>query len=103
MTLVGVGEGEGESGSFSTGVSHFGDEFEVFCRKFESIKLTKLVSKRNVQLTPLKSAKPLIPSVSASESSPAICSSKTFTSPEYMNVNKATIAPKEAPGSTMTG
>lgn len=49
------------------------------------------------------SAKPLIPNVSASDNSVDICSSKTFTSPEYMNVISATIEPNVAPGITITG
>lgn len=56
-----------------------------------------------VVLTPPKSANPLMPSVSASDSSVDICSSNTFTSPEYMNVSSATTAPNDAPGITMTG
>lgn len=44
-----------------------------------------------------------MPNVSARDSSDDISPSNTFTSPEYINVNSATIAPKDAPGSTITG
>lgn len=54
-------------------------------------------------LTPLISANPLIPKVSANESNVEICSSKTLTSPEYIKVNNATIDPNVAPGITITG
>lgn len=54
-------------------------------------------------LTPPKSANPLMPSVSANDNSVDICSSNTFTSPEYMNVSSATTAPNDAPGITITG
>lgn len=57
----------------------------------------------NDQLTPLISANPLMPNVSANDSNVEICSSKTLTSPEYMKVNKATIDPNVAPGMTITG
>lgn len=52
---------------------------------------------------PLKSANPLIPNVSASERRVEICSSYTFTSPEYIKVRRATTAGKDAPGRTITG
>lgn len=55
------------------------------------------------KLTPLKSANPLMPSVSANANKPAICSSYTFTSPEYINVSNATIVPNDAPGNTIIG
>lgn len=56
-----------------------------------------------LSLTPLMSANPLMPKVSAKDSKAEICSSNTFTSPEYMNVNSATIDPNVAPGMTITG
>lgn len=49
------------------------------------------------------SANPFMPKVSANDSNVEICSSKTLTSPEYMNVNRATIEPNVAPGITITG
>lgn len=54
-------------------------------------------------LTPLKSASPLMPNVSAKVRSVGICSSETFTSPEYMNESRETRPVKEAPGNTITG
>lgn len=72
-----------------------------FRLKLEIHKITKKLEIG--QLTPLKSANPLIPNVSASANSDEICSSKTFTSPEYMNVSNATTAPNDVPGKTITG
>lgn len=68
-----------------------------------NIVLQQKQSYLNIKLTPLKSASPLIPSVSANARRPDIWSSYTFTSPEYMNVSRDTIEPKEAPGKTITG
>lgn len=47
--------------------------------------------------TPLISASPLMPNVSANDRRVEICSSNTFTSPEYMKVSKATMDPNVAP------
>lgn len=44
-----------------------------------------------------------MPSVSASESKFEICSSKTLTSPAYMNCMRATMDGKEVPGRIITG
>lgn len=55
-------------------------------------------------LTPLlKSANPLMPNVSASCNKFDICSSKTFTSPAYMNVNRLQMDGNDVPGSMITG
>lgn len=83
----------------------------IHCREFDfSVQkclscFTAIENKfaESFQLTPFISARPLIPSVSASDSNVEICSSKTFTSPEYMNVSSATIEPNVAPGITITG
>lgn len=72
------------------------------CKKL-GFKNRLIGRRRQFILTPPKSANPLIPSVSAKDSSVDICSSNTFTSPEYMNVSSATTAPNDAPGITITG
>lgn len=77
--------GDDTSVSLVDEVSLFGDDFVTFFKIL--VKFIQIINSFEKKHTPLKSANPLIPKVSAKANRLEICSSYTFTSPEYINVS----------------